>query len=147
MSVITTTVDWNLLIKSLSQNPRTLPSSMMPTRTYFHTFKHMPLMKLSWNPLLLASREVSELLHRNIGNIDISTQQTLFVKIQEHFCDWIKTCYYRKKEELWYSKLVWIKKWCHLFFKAIWRLLMMIAPFCQKQIGLSASSCWLWKAP
>ena len=88
MSVITTTVDWNLLIKSHSQNPRTLPSSMMPTPTHFHTFKHMPLINLNWNPLLFPSREVSELLHRNIGNIDdISTQQTLFVKIQEQFCD------------------------------------------------------------
>ena len=56
-------------------------------------------MNLNWKPLLFPSKEVSELLHRNIGNIDdISTQQTLFSKIQEHFCDWIKTCYfYRKK--------------------------------------------------
>ena len=24
---------------------------------------------------------------------------------------------------------------------------MMIAPYCQKQLGLSASCCWLWNAP
>ena len=35
---------------------------------------------------------------RDIGNIDdISTQLTFFSKIQEHFCDWIKACYYSKK--------------------------------------------------
>ena len=35
---------------------------------------------------------------RDMGNIDdISTQWTLFSKIQEHFGDWIKACYYSKK--------------------------------------------------
>ena len=35
---------------------------------------------------------------RDIGNIDdISTQWALFSKIQEHFCGWIKACYYSKK--------------------------------------------------
>ena len=85
---------------------------------------------------------------RDIGNIDdISTQQTLFSKIQENFGDWIKTFYYSKKWLLCYLKLVWIKKRCHLFFKAIWRLLLLlIAPYCWKQLGLSASCCRLWKA-
>ena len=35
---------------------------------------------------------------RDIGNIDdISTRWILFSKIQEHFGDWIKACYYDKK--------------------------------------------------
>ena len=51
-SVITTDVDWNLHIKSQSQNSGTLPLSMMPTPTHFHTFKHTSLMDLSQNPLL-----------------------------------------------------------------------------------------------
>ena len=35
---------------------------------------------------------------RDIGDIDdISTQRTLFSKMQGNFGDWIKTCYYSKK--------------------------------------------------
>ena len=37
-SVVTTNVNWNLYINSQSLNPRTLPFSMMPTPTHFHTF-------------------------------------------------------------------------------------------------------------
>ena len=40
---------------------------------------------------------VSEILHKDIGNIDFSTEQTIISKIQEHFGDQIKTFYYIKK--------------------------------------------------
>ena len=40
-------------------------------------------MNLNWNPLLFPSREVSELLHRNID--DISTQQIYFPKYRDTF--------------------------------------------------------------
>ena len=50
-SAIATNVDCNLH-KSQSQNPRTLPFSMMPTPTHFHTFKHVSLMNLNRNPSL-----------------------------------------------------------------------------------------------
>ena len=131
-----------------NQNPRTLPFSMMPTSTHFHIFKHMSLVSQPESIIISLQGKLQNSTDRDIGNIDkILSPWTLFSKIQGHFRDWIKTCYYRKKWVLWYPKLVWIKKWCHLFFKAIWILLMMIAPYCRKQLGLSASSSWLWKAP
>ena len=79
-----------------NQNPRMLPFSKMPTCLHIFIYLNTCHWCLNRNPLLFPSKEVSELLHKDIGNIDdISTQRTL--KIQEHFCDWIKTCYYRKK--------------------------------------------------
>ena len=83
--------------------------------------------------------------YRDIGNIDVIwTQRTLFSKIREQFG---VIMLLSQKVVLRYSKLVRTNKCCSLFFKATWRLLLTIAPYCRKQQGLSASCCWLWKAP
>ena len=135
-------MDWNIHIKSQIKIPGCCHSQWC-LHQHISIYLKTCHFCLNRNPLLFPSREFSELLHRDIGHIDdisnFKNTRTLL---------WLnKTCYYRKKWVLLYPKLVWIMKWCHLFFEAIWILLMMIAPYCRKQLGLSASSCWLWKAP
>ena len=48
---------------------------------------------------------------------------------------------------MWFSKPVWIKKWCHLFSNVTWILLLLIPPYCSKQLGLPTSCCSLWRSP
>ena len=57
-AAIITNVNWKLHIKSQSKSPRTLPFSVMPTPTHFHTFKHMSLMNLTGIHYCFPSREV-----------------------------------------------------------------------------------------
>ena len=75
---MTTIVEWNLHINPKSQNPRTLPFSMMPRPTHFHT--HV-IDECQPESIITSLQEKFRNFCTDIdigNNDDISTRQTFF---------------------------------------------------------------------